>query len=158
MTSTLHSASNLPGLRNRTQAARAIEEDDGIINKTAELYKIPYVRKEGEHDLTVSKECRTWPVFRDGVYKWGSSGESMLSLSEDEKRALQIVVLRTNVKQENFGASHFFNWKKVGLSRAYFKQQLVCESNMPTLKAKQAFRWLRKENAFYEVRGSVLIE
>ena len=47
------------------------------------------------------------------------------------------------------GAAHQFNWKKIGLSRAYFKQTLVCEENMPTAKAKAAFRYIRDNSRFY---------
>ena len=112
---------------------------------------MPYIRKLGDPWFTVSKESITWPVYVDGIYKWAAAGESMLSLTEDEKRALQIIVLKTNVQAEKYGGHHQLNWKKVGLSRAYFKNQLVCDSNMPTVRAKQALRWLIKENPFYEV-------
>ena len=45
-------------------------------------------------------------------------GERMLELTQEEQRALQVVFLRTQVKQEKYGAAHHFDWKKVGLSRA----------------------------------------
>ena len=47
------------------------------------------------------------------------------------------------------GAAHQINWKKVGLSRAYFKQPRVCEENMPTVRSKAAFRYIRDNNGFY---------
>ena len=47
------------------------------------------------------------------------------------------------------GAAHQINWKKVGLSRAYFKQTLVVEENMPTVRSKAAFRYIRDNNGFY---------
>ena len=69
----------------------------------------------------------------------------MLELTEEERCALAIVVLRTNVQQEKYGAAHQFIWKKVGLSRAYYKQQLVCEESMPTVRARVAFLFLEKK-------------
>ena len=96
----------------------------------------------------------TWPQYRYSCYddSW-TSGECMLSLSEDDCSALQIVVLRTNSCMEKFsarGAPHHMNWKKTGLSRAHFKDKLVDEKSMPSLKAKAAFRYLMKHNHFYK--------
>ena len=51
----------------------------------------------------------------------------MLELSEEERRALTFVALRTEVRQEKYGAAHQYNWKKVGLSRAYYKKERVSE-------------------------------
>ena len=123
----------------------------GPVSRTGELYSIPYVRGDARPFIAVSKECRTWPMYVHGVYQVVTSGESMLALSEDEKRALQIIVLKTNVKQERYGAAHHANWKKVGLSRAYYKDMAVTEENMPTIKAKAAFVWLKDNNLFYAV-------
>ena len=67
-------------------------------------------------------------------------GESMLELTEVEQRALQVVCLRTEVKQEMYGAAHHFNWKKVGLSRAYYNERRVCEASMPTDRSRAALR------------------
>ena len=75
----------------------------------------------------------------------------MLELTEEERSALAIVVLRTSVKQETYGAKHQFNWKKVGLSRAYFKGELVCPERMPTARARAAFFFLEKNNKYYKV-------
>ena len=47
------------------------------------------------------------------------------------------------------GATHQFNWKKVGPSRAYFKQTLVSEENMPTARSKAAYRYIRDNNGFF---------
>ena len=116
------------------------------------------MRKADDAVHNFSKVCITWPVYANGIYRQGITGESMLALTEDEKRALQIIVLRTNVQSERYGANHQLNWKKVGLSRAYFKSELVCESNMPTARAKAALRWLTKENPFYQVGYHSLIE
>jgi hypothetical protein len=82
-----------------------------------------------------------------------TAGESMLDLSTAEARALQIVVLRTSVQEEKFseyGPAHHKNWKKVGLSRAYFKADRVQEAGMPTPKARAAFRFLMDHNRYYK--------
>ena len=68
----------------------------------------------------------------------------MLDLTEQEWRALQIVVLRTDVRKEQFGGVHHLNWKKVGLSRAYFKKELLSAESMPTPRAAAAFDYLMK--------------
>ena len=75
----------------------------------------------------------------------------MLHLTDAEVKALAIVVLKTDVKQERYGAAHQHNWKKVGLSRAYYKKVLVCEESMPTARAKAAYRFLAKNNRYYDV-------
>ena len=77
----------------------------------------------------------------------------MLDLSTEEARALQIVVLRTNVQEEKFGQTgpaHYKNWKKVGLSRAYYKSEVVQEERMPSEKGKAAFRFLMEHNRYYK--------
>ena len=73
----------------------------------------------------------------------------MLDLSVDEQRALQIVVLRTSVESETYGAAHQLNWKKVGLSRAYFRPSRLAEHSMPTPRATAAFRFLKENNEYY---------
>ena len=52
-------------------------------------------------------------------------------------------------KAERYGAAHQLNWKKTGLSRAYFKTELVTEERMPTPRAAAAFRYLQTHNVFY---------
>ena len=74
----------------------------------------------------------------------------MLMLSEAEQQALQIVVLRTSVEAEKHGAAHQLNWKKIGLSRAYFRQAHLTESRMPTHRAVAAFRFLQEHNEYYK--------
>ena len=80
--------------------------------------------------------------FVDAVAGQQGAGVSMLDLTQDECSALQIVVLRTDVRKEQYGAAHQFNWKKVGLSRAYFKSELVSAARMPTPRAAAAFEYL----------------
>jgi hypothetical protein len=74
----------------------------------------------------------------------------MLDFTDAEKAALAIIVLKTTLKEERYGAAHQRNWKKVGLSRASFKDKLVCESAMPSIKAKAAFNFLKDHNKFYK--------
>ena len=76
-------------------------------------------------------------MYVHGVYQVVTSGESMLALSEDEKSALQLIVLKTNVKQERYGAAHHANWKKVGLSRAYYKYLAVTKEICQRSKRRQ---------------------
>ena len=67
-------------------------------------------------------------------------GDSMLELTQEECGALRIVFLVTKVKKEKFGAPHQFNWKKVGISTAYFRRDRISEDTMPTPRAKQLLR------------------
>ena len=123
------------------------------IEKTSELYRVPYLRNDDAAWYTVSKESITWPKYIDGIYKNATSGESMLELSEDEKRSLQLVVLKTSVEKETFGstcAPSMYNWKKTQLSRAYWRPELVCREKLPTARAKAAFDWLMQQNRFYK--------
>ncbi len=48
-------------------------------------------------------------------------GESMLELTEEEHRALQIVCLRTECKKENYGANHQVNSQKGGAQQGVFQ-------------------------------------
>ena len=137
----------IASMRSRTEE----HGSGGPIARTGELYTIPYMRREGAPFMAVSKECRTWPMYLHGVYQVVDAGESMLALSEDERRALAIIVLRTNCQQERYGAAHHSNWKKVGLSRAYYKEHALTEESMPTPRAKAAFVWLQAKNPFYNV-------
>ena len=61
-----------------------------------------------------------------------------------------VIVYPEHLANFGIGAAHQFNWKKTGLSEAYFKSQRVCEENMPTLKAKAAFIFIRNNNGFYQ--------
>ena len=42
------------------------------------------------------------------------------------------------------------NWKKVGLSRAYYPSQARTAESMPTDKARAAFKYLLENNRFYK--------
>ena len=80
----------------------------------------------------------------------------MLELEEEERHALHIVVLRTRVKKEKFGAPHQFNWKKVGLSMAYFREDRITYDTMPTPRAKAALSYLSDNNKYYEAFADML--
>jgi hypothetical protein len=80
----------------------------------------------------------------------------MLQLTEEEHRALSIIVLRTDTKAERYGASHHLNWKKVGLMRAYYKKDPVDERRMPTPHAAAALRSLNSYETKF-VRGDKMI-
>ena len=47
------------------------------------------------------------------------------------------------------GAWHHRNYKKIGLSRAYFKNQVVTPDTLPTPRAVAAYQFLKK-NKFYQ--------
>ena len=55
------------------------------------------------------------------------------------------------MRKETYGRADHLNWKKVGLSRAYYRNERVCEESMPTDRAKAALRFLLANNAFYKV-------
>ncbi len=119
-------------------------------SKTSQLYSIPRVFAPGTRMLAL--ECCTWPRYDRGEFTHDrkANGPSMLELTDEEYRALQIVVLRTEVKAQRWeGARHFLNWKKVGVSRAYYKPDLVREDKMPTARAAAAFRYLKANNWYY---------
>ena len=73
----------------------------------------------------------------------------MLELTQAEQDALRIVVLVCTLQKEVYGASHQMNWKKTGLSRAYYRQARVLSSSMPTRRAAAAYDFLMKNNKYY---------
>ena len=93
-------------------------EPQPVVASTGELYVIPCIFPV-EQPLLLGQYRRTWPRYNDGAFRDGKSpgpqyaGESLLELDLEERRALQIVELRTEVKKEAYGASHQFNWKKL---------------------------------------------
>ena len=145
-------------LRERGAAAQHRAENNGIaapVERTGQLYRIPRIRTPGSPYKSWSQECVTWPRYANGRYSMQQAeGQSLLDLSTEEARALQIVVLKTSVQEETFARhspGHHKNWKKVGLSTAYFRRDLIQESTMPTAKAKAAFRFLMENNRFYKM-------
>ena len=91
-------------------------EPHPTVDGTGELYVIPCIFPP-DQPLLLGQWRRTWPRYHEGEFKNGGSpgpqfaGESMLELDLEERRALQIVVLRTEVRKEEYGAAHHFNWK-----------------------------------------------
>ena len=77
----------------------------------------------------------------------------MLELTQAEKDALRIVVLVCKVEKEEYGKGRgdLMNWKKTGLSRAYYQNAQVDASSMPTNRAAAAYRFLMEHNEFYKV-------
>ena len=101
--------------RARQYAAAKVKSDAGSGGqhavKTGELYRVPFVRP-----LVLAGACLRIPRFHGGVFRCGAaSGEFIYELSQEEQNALRIVVLRTEVKEEKYGAAHQLNWKKTGL-------------------------------------------
>ena len=99
-------------------------------------------------------ECITWPRYVNGVFvlprkECAIEGNSMLELTQAEQDALRIVVLVCTLQKEVYGASHQMNWKKTGLSRAYYRQARVLSSSMPTRRAAAAYDFLMKNNKYY---------
>ena len=118
--------------------------------KSGELYSVPSI--DNASKKTLALECVFWPRYNQGSFvQFATNGECMLALTLEEARALQIVILRTQVKAERYGAAHHVNWKKVGLSRAYFKRELLTEASMPTPRAAAAFRYLLVHNTYYKL-------
>ena len=79
------------------------------IQRTGQLYRVPRIRRAGDRDPW-ARECVIWPRYRGGEFLLEDGpGESMLELTQEEQRALQVVCLRTQVKQEEYGAAHQFN-------------------------------------------------
>ena len=116
--------------------------------QSSELYVVPCVL-DGSRK-TMAPECAFWPTYRQGSFvDFVTAGDCMLDMTTEECRALQIVVLKTNVQKQAYGAAHHLNWKKIGLSTAYFKRTLVTEASMPTPRAAAAFRYLRERNSYY---------
>ena len=141
-------------LRARARYALASTEKDKAVtreavSKTAELYCIPRLFAP-EVQLSEEQQRITWPRYdeRACTFNFSNSGESMLDLTEAEYRALQVVHLKTQVQKETYGAAHQFNWKKVGLSRAYFHKDIVDEAHLPTERARAAYRFLRQRNEY----------
>ena len=77
-----------------------------------ELYRVPCADLSSRHSL--SSSCVFWPRYSQGQFVlMDKPGVSMLELTEDESRALQVVVLITKTESQTYGASHHANLKKV---------------------------------------------
>ena len=117
------------------------------VAKTSQLYSIPSTGQGGAY----SKECQAWPKYRWGRFDIAfTSGESMLDLIVQEAQAVSIVILISKLSKETYGGNHHYNWKKVGLSYAYFKSEAVSEASLPTDRCRAAFKYLMENNKFYK--------
>ncbi len=113
---------------------------------SGELYRIPVYPGSIQR---MAPECITWPRYDAGAYSLSNvHGESMLELTLKEQQSLQIVCLRCSVeKQLQTGSS--FNWKKVALSRAYYRHNRLNAKDM-TPKVAAAFKFLLENNVYYK--------
>ena len=98
------------------------------------LYRIPDVGQIPR----IAQECLTWPRYDAGALSlYARHGESMLELTVEEQRSLQIVCLECKTKDmKKTGTS--FNWKKIGLSRARYVSTRLDAQGM-TARAAAAF-------------------
>ncbi len=138
------------GRKRKAPPAQASATPQRQVTRTAQVYRIPWMAQPGKQKLAV--ESVSWPRYVDGRFTDAEAavGPSMLELTEEEYRSLQVVVLRTDVRAERWaGAGHFLNWKKVGVSRAYYKDKLVCEGSMPTQRAAAALRYLEAHSHYF---------
>ena len=128
------------------KSARGEAGQSAVASK--ELYRVPCVDLSSRRRL--SSNCIFWPRYSQGTFVlMDKPGDSMLELTEDETKALTVVVLLTKTTHQTYGAAHHASLKKIGLSTAYFKQTAVTESSMPTPRAKAAFRYLMAKNTYY---------
>ena len=59
--------------------------------------------------------------------------------------------MSSHIQLEKSVTEVYFHCKQVGLSRAYYRNERVCEESMPTDRSKAALRFLLANNAFYKV-------
>ena len=91
-------------------SARGESGQSAVASK--ELYRVPCVDLSARHLL--SSNCIFWPRYSQGAFVlMDKPGVSMLELTEEESRALTIVVLITKTKSQTYGAAHHANLKKV---------------------------------------------
>ena len=77
-----------------------------------ELYRVPCADLSSRHCL--SSNCIFWPRYSQGNFVlMDKPGDCMLELTEQESRALSVVVLITNTKSQTYGSAHHANLKKV---------------------------------------------
>ena len=154
----LRAAAKAAGAKRPKAKAAARAEPQALpnaIDKTAEAYKVPIVLAVGE---PLPEQCCTWPRYDGVAFVMGPhvSGESMLNLTLEELKALRVVELRTKRRAEKWsGPSGHYNWKKIGLSTAKFKDIRVCRENMPTARSKAAFDFLTRPDEVDE-HGAIL--
>ena len=141
-------------MRAKTAAKLASGGDARAAISTGELYCVPFASGDGllSDDNEKYKSVRAqWPRYHCGRFEdGGRHGVSMWELDAEESSALQIVLLEVYAKPQKYGSPHHYNWKKIALSRAHFKKELVTRASMPTPRAAAAFDYLVAENKFYK--------
>ena len=103
-------------IRKRKYAAAGSTSARGEAGQSAvaskELYRVPCVDLSSRHLL--SSNCIFWPRYCQGSFVlMDKPGDCMLELTEEESRALTVVVLVTKTKSQTYGAAHHANLKKV---------------------------------------------
>ena len=105
--------------------------DRGAVQQTRQLYRIPRLLTPGSPlpgSAAWAAECVTWPRLLDGVFRLHHlSGESMLELTDEECHALQIVVLRTEVRTLDNVVSVFSIL--CVLAMFFFSSLLICKAS-----------------------------
>jgi len=93
-------------------ASSACGEAGQSVVASKELYRVPCVDLSSRHRL--SSNCIFWPRYCQGNFVLlDKPGDCMLELTDEETRALTVVVLITNTKSQTYGAAHHANLKKV---------------------------------------------
>ena len=91
------------------KSARGEAGQSAVASK--ELYRVPCGDLSSRHSL--SSNCIFWPRYSQGQFVlMDKPGVSMLELTEEESRALTVVVLITKTKSQTYGAAHHANLKK----------------------------------------------
>ena len=93
------------------------------------------IKKYEVTNMYVCRRREDWPVFRDDKFQLGGHGESMLRMTEEEARSLELVRVFCDMKKERAGEAVTWNWKKVSLVRAEWKTTAVKDRNL-TPKAR----------------------
>ena len=102
-------------IRKRKYAAAGSTSARGEAGQSAvaskELYRVPCVDLSSRHSL--SSNCIFWPRYSQGQFVlMDKPGVSMLVSTQEDSRALSVVVLITKTKSQPYGAAHHANLKK----------------------------------------------
>ena len=129
--------------------------------ETQRLYRIPRLPSPGDSVATTwAGEVVTWPRLAPGAseFRYGASeGPTFLDMTNEEKYALRLIQMHVKKVEEHFlkgsgGPKHYKNYKKTGVTKAFWAGHKVTEDSMPTARSKAAFRWLTKHNELYKAR------
>ena len=150
-----------PAAKAKAQAAAAAVGAGKMepVLRTQQLYRVPRLPPVGQAVPPAwAGEVVSWPRLAPGASEFSMSaveGCAFLDFTDDEKKALRVIVIHVRKEQEMFSAnpnvpSHYKNWKKVGVSKGFYAPHIVDERSLPTPRCKAAFRWVVKHNGFYE--------